>query len=401
MTWRHSLHESLTELSRQGLRSVLTLLGLVVGVAAVVGMSSLTEGARLETLLHAESWGLRSVRVRARSTSGPDARADGALEALARRLHGRDEVDELAPRLCVDATARVGSSSSPARVVGTRGTHVDVMGQVVAEGRALHPDDARRHRPVTVVSGELAARLWPQRSALGESVRVGDLRFEVVGVLARPTSTAWTPPGLDDALAGSELLVPLTTLRERWPLRRPWDELRLTAADGVGARGLASVIEDERRGLGLPAARVEVVVPEERLTQAREGQRVFHSVLFGIASLSLLVGGIGIMNVMLMTVVQRAGEIGLRRAVGARRRDVVQQFLLESALLATTGGALGLLLGVGLAAVLSARAGWLTVVSPATAALALGSAVTTGLLFGAWPAARAAALDPVEALRRE
>ena len=247
----------------------------------------------------------------------------------------------------------------------------------------------------------MARALFPLESPLGESVRLGGDWYLVVGVLEGRAS----PRGRGAALRGRDLnrsvLVPLTAL-DRGADRRPdgVDEIvfRVATPEGVvPAAGIAQAVVRRTTG-GEP---LEVTVPREILRQRERTQRVFNVVTGAVAAISLLVGGIGIMNIMLASVAERTREVGVRRALGARRRDVAAQFLVESSILTLAGGVLGSALGLVGAFLIQAFAGWPTAVHPLMLAVALVVALAVGIGFGFYPAWHAAGLDPVEALRRE
>ncbi len=241
--------------------------------------------------------------------------------------------------------------------------------------------------------------------AVGQVVKVNDVWLEVVGVLAGDAGTgADSFEGVAVGSAAREIYLPAATAERKFEhpvLQSPLDEIVVNLQDGVGGTAAAPLIGDLLARLHGGAADYEVVVPEALLAQSRRTQRLFNLVMGCIAGISLLVGGIGIMNIMLATVLERTREIGLRRAVGARRRDIRFQFVVEAFAISLLGGLAGIAAGLAIARSVAAFAGWQTVVTGASILLSTGVAMAVGLASGIYPATRAAALDPIAALHYE
>jgi putative ABC transport system permease protein len=245
----------------------------------------------------------------------------------------------------------------------------------------------------------VAGALFPLSDPLGESVRLGGDYYRVIGVLEERASPRAQGGAIRTRDLNRAVLVPLPSLDRGAPRADEADEIvfRVASADAVlGAAGVAEALVRRLTGQG-----PELLIPREILRQRQRTQRVFNVVTGAVAAISLLVGGIGIMNIMLASVAERTREVGVRRAVGARRRDVAAQFLVESSLLTVSGGLLGSVLGVVGAVLIQAFAGWPTAVHPLMLATALVIALAVGIGFGFYPAWHAAGLDPVDALRRE
>jgi putative ABC transport system permease protein len=384
------------------LRSSLSILGVVFGVAAVVAMSSVGEGARRETLAQISSLGIDTVTLRPRpperGEKTPPALPMSAVESLGSVVPGLRSV---APLRVAELEAVAGGRNTGVIVLGTTAAYRDATRLELASGRFLAALDVVDRKRVAVLGASVARSLFPLGSPLGEPVRLGGDWYQVVGVLEGRASLR----GRGAAIRGRDLnrsvLVPLQAL-DRGSDPRPdgVDEIvfRVTTPEAVAsAAGIAQAIV--RRATGGEA--LEVTVPREILRQRQRTQRVFNVVTGAVAAISLLVGGIGIMNIMLASVAERTREVGVRRALGARRKDVAAQFLVESTLLTVTGGVLGSVLGLAGAVLIQAFAGWPTAVNPPMLLLALLVALGVGIGFGLYPAWHAAGLDPVEALRRE
>jgi putative ABC transport system permease protein len=379
-------------LAAHALRSALSVIGVVCGVAAVVTMSSVGEGARRQALAELGALGIDSITVK--------ARAGG--EAL--RLRDAEAVQAVVPRLLAVAPVRAlnvdadaGGRIAPAEVVGTLPSYA-VAGRLrVAEGRFLAALDEQDRKRVAVLGATLASRLFPFGAALGERVRLGSDWFTVVGVLEDRASPRGRSGPIRSRDVNACAFVPLGALATGGTADGV-DELVLRVD---GAEQVRAAAEATRAVLRRTAQSdgYELVVPREILRQKERTQRVFNVVTGAVAAISLLVGGIGIMNIMLASVAERRHEVGIRRAVGASRRDIAAQFLTESALLTAIGGALGLVGGLVGSSAVQHLAGWPTALAPGATVLALVTAVAVGIGFGAYPAWRAAHLEPMAALR--
>jgi len=399
-------HRALLRLGLRGLllhklRSALSILGVVFGVAAVVAMSSVGEGARREALDQLGALGMDSVTLRARRPAA--ARSPGALrlrdaESLARVV---PHVVATAPVREADLAAEAGGRRADAIAVGTTPDYVLAARLRIAAGRFLAPLDLRDEKRVAVLGASVAAALFPFGPACGERILLGGDWFQVVGVLQGRSSARGRASAIRTRDVNRAVFVPLPAL-DRGADPRPdgVDEIVMRVDDPtrVAAAAEAAKALVERTGGGAP---FEVVVPREILRARERTQRIFNVVTGAIAAISLLVGGIGIMNIMLASVAERTREVGIRRALGATQRDVAAQFLAESSLLTAAGGLLGALLGAAGAALIQQLAGWPTALSPAMLTLALVTAVAVGVGFGSYPAWLAARLAPMDALRHE
>ena len=386
---------ALRSLRAHRLRSALSALGVVFAVAAVVATTSVGEGARRETLAQIEALGIDTVT--ARRPAG--AARDLPLAAAESLRHVVPGVTVAAPVRVVATTADADGRTAPLVALGTTPAYRAATRLDVAAGRFLADLDVREAGRVAVLGAAVARSLFPARSPLGASVRLDGEWFTVVGVLESRAS----PRGRGGVVQARDpnrvVLVPLPALDRGAGSREGVDEivLRFASAEAASA-GAAAARAVLDRVAGGP---LELVVPREIQRQRDRSRRVFDIVTAALAAIGLLVGGIGIMNVMLASVAERTREVGVRRAIGARRRDVATQFLLESALLSTGGGALGALLGVASSWLVQRMAGWPTATHPGMVLAALGVALAVGVGFGFYPAWQASALPPTEALRRQ
>ncbi|HEY6324709.1 MAG TPA: ABC transporter permease [Thermoanaerobaculia bacterium] len=408
-----ALRAALSSLGAHKLRSALTMLGMIFGVGAVIAMLSIGAGAEREALALVERLGLHNVLVRAKSLSPAEQ------QEVRRRSPGLSDRDGAAIAEGVPGVHRVALrvriEPYEVRSASRRATGVEVSGVepvqaeishlAIAEGRFLDPLDEREHGQVCVLGAAVRRELFGVGPVLGQLVKVDDVWLEVVGVLAGDEGSGGeTFQGVALGSPAHELYLPAATAErkfERPVLQSPLDEILVNLEPGVSAALAAAPIGNLLERLHGGAADYEIVVPEVLLAQSRRTQRLFNLVMGCIAGISLLVGGIGIMNIMLATVLERTAEIGLRRAVGARRGDIRFQFVVEAFALSLIGGLTGIAAGLAIARTVAAFAGWHTVVTPAAILLATGVAMAVGLASGLYPATRAAALDPIEALHYE
>ena len=438
MTPQEAFRSALDNLAAHKLRSALTMLGMIFGVGAVIAMMSIGAGAERQALASIERLGLRNVLVRAKSFKDDELKeirqkslgvSQRDAAAIAEAVPG---VDLVAPRIRIDPYKVIspGGKSDGAAVYGVTPRYSDLAHLGLAEGRFVDPLDESTHAQVCVIGSEVRRDLFGYGQAVGELVKVNDVWLEVVGVLAAADSGAKPGgaglPGGGAGAAGSgspaasnagggaaaggaagssrEIYLPLSTADRKFEhpaLASPLDEIVVRLKEGVSGEETSPVLRDLLDRLHGGTGDYELVVPEALLAESRRTQRLFNVVMGAIAGISLLVGGIGIMNIMLATVLERTREIGVRRAVGARAGDIRFQFIVESFAISLIGGVAGIVAGLALARGVAAYAGWETIVTGASILLATGVAMTVGLASGIYPATRAAALDPIEALRYE
>ena len=404
-----ALSEGLVQLRSSPLRTMLTLLGVVFGVGSVVSMVSIGEGAQRQILAGIESMGATSIQVR--GALGKDQNlADvvnvsvGLSQADARALEQALGVEHAVAARAVYAP-KVSSLPLPAselHVIGVTASVFDASRLAVEQGRRLSVWDERQASAFAVLGSALASRLFG-REAVGKWIRLDYAWFQVVGVLA-PRDAGAGGESETEVSYDKSVVVPYPALRELLEPPRLYGDL-----DRISLR-LATIEET------LPAKRVaerllgnlhggakdfEVISPEELLRKRKETQYVMTAVLTAIAAISLLVGGIGVMNIMLANVSERVAEIGVRRAIGATRRDILVQFLIESTTICVIGGAMGAALGLVAAVVASQIMGLPVIVAWQALVLSVVISVVVGVTSGMIPAKRAADLDPIEALRGE
>jgi putative ABC transport system permease protein len=411
MPFSEALRSALDNLGSHKLRSALTMLGMMFGVGAVIAMLSIGAGAERQALAIIDRMGLRNIVVRAKELKAAD------IEEVRKKSIGVSLRDAEAIREAVTGAARVlprvqirpfavrsAWGKSEATVYGVSTEQREVVPIVLDEGRFFDASEEQKHAQVCVLGAATRRELFGVSKALGQVAKVNDLWCEVIGVLAPESVGASSVQGAAVSSTGREIHVPVTTALRKFehdPKAAPLHEILVQLEPGVASDVAAAAIDGLLRRLHGGQSDYEIIVPEALLEQSRKTQDLFNLVMGCIASISLLVGGIGIMNIMLASVLELTREIGIRRAVGARRRDIRFQFLVASFTISVLGGGAGVLFGVVIARVVAAYAGWPTVVTPGSVLLSTGVSVLVGLLSGLFPAMRAASLNPIEALRYE
>jgi len=383
-------------------RAMLTMLGVIIGVAAVITMVALGSGAQraidqqLQSLganlltINTGMWFMRGVSRQQNRLTIDDAEALGReavhLSAVVPEMSFRDQV-------------KSGNRNINVSITGTTPDFADVHGFTVDRGRMFSGADDAARRRVVVVGAEVPGMLDLEPAALiGRTLSIRAVPFEVVGVFEAKGAVGMSNP--DD-----DVWVPLQTARYRLTGNDQLQSINVEVAPSATIeQAMVDIERVLRRAHGILPGRDNDFAIFDRKTffNARaEATEIFSFLLAGIAGVSLIVGGIGIMNIMLVTVTERTREIGIRKAMGATRASIMLQFLVESVTLCVLGGVLGIALGAGLSALLAKFAGWQTYVTPGSVLLSFGFAAAVGLLFGMMPARRASRLDPIEALRYE
>ena len=389
---------ALANLAARKLRTALTMLGMVFGVGAVIAMLSIGAGGEQKALESIGRLGLQNVLVKAKEVK-PEDRQELRKKSLGVSLRGGEaiaeavpNVERVLPRVEVKAYKILATGGkAKGKVLGLSADYAAVADVPIAEGRFFDKRDQSEHAQVAVVGPSIRRDLFGYGPAIGKQLKINDVWVEVIGTLRGD--------GTD-----KEIWIPVSTAMRKFdrdPLDAPVDELVVKVKDGVSTKATADLIRPLLDRLHGGADDYEIVIPEALLEQRRQTQRIFNIVMGSIAGISLLVGGIGIMNIMLASVMERTREIGVRRAIGARRVDIRAQFVIESFAISLIGGVTGVIIGVVLAKVVAAYAGWPTVITFWSLAISTGVSMTVGLVSGLYPATRAAELDPIEALRYE
>jgi putative ABC transport system permease protein len=401
MLIRETVKSAWRSLASNRLRTLLTMLGMIIGTGAVVAVLGIGEGAKSSVEGRIRSLGSNLLMVRPSFVAGGGGVRSGAAQTLtkadAEALLALDGVAASAPDMSASAQLRYLSKNQNASVVGVTPAYFDVRSLPVAVGISISELDEQRRSRVVVVGANVAQDLYGASSPLGTRLQINGAAFRVIGVLAAKGAGFGSP---DDSV-----FVPLST-HETALFGRDYlsnVSLQLDSEDRAGS--VVSQVEQllrlRHRLRSEQASDFEVRSQAEMLETMGQITGTFTTLLGSIAAVSLIVGGIGIMNIMLVSVRERTREIGVRMAVGARRSDILRQFLFEAVAVSVAGGAVGVGIGYGAARMLARFGQWQTIVPPYAIALALAVSMAIGIAFGVGPARRAAQLDPVEALRFE
>ena len=400
-----TLRIALRALGRNKLRAFLTMLGIIIGVGAVIAMVAIGEGARVTIRSQIASLGTNVLIVLPGTTAqggvrtgsgGVNTLVDGDAKAMMRELPA---VASASPALRRPEQVVAGNLNWSTLTQGVAPEFQQIRDWQIAEGRFIHDGDVESAAKVAVIGETVLNQLFGNDDPIDAVIRIRNIPFRVVGVLAPKGQTS---QGTDQ---DDTIIIPYTTMQKRL--------MRITFVQSI----VASAINAER----LPEAQAQITAllrqrhrigPDRQddfyirnlsdiAEAASSSARVMAVLLGSVASISLLVGGIGIMNIMLVSVTERTREIGIRMAVGARRKDIMLQFLVEAVVMAATGGSIGILLGIGSSEILNDWAEWPTHISASIVALAVVFSGAVGVFFGFYPARKAASLDPIDALRYE
>ena len=386
------------------LRSVLTMLGIIIGVGAVITMVALGSGAQKAVQDRIAALGANVFTVFA----GQGSR--GGIRITDRTILSTDDYEALVrdgkllkavvPEMQQSLQVKYGNQNSNINVVGTTSNYIDVRNYTVPHGRMFTPGDDEARQRHAVLGAAVPRMLGANPAAMiHQTLQIRGINFEIIGVLSEKGSAGgWSNPD-------EQILIPLQTAKYRVFGSDRLRSMSVQVADGVpmeqGMVDLERILRREHRIR--PGGENDFTIRNQQdiLATQQQTTQVFTTLLASIAAVSLLVGGIGIMNIMLVSVTERTREIGVRKALGATRGNIMLQFLVEALALCLVGGVLGILAGIGTAMVLSRVMQWNTLISPMAVAVAFGFSALVGLFFGIWPARRAARLDPIVALRYE
>ncbi len=397
------LRVAVTRLGTGKLRTGLTMLGVIIGVASVVSLVSVGQGATsgINSRLEGLGTNLLSVTPGATTTNGTRS-AFGSATTLttedATALASLAHVAGVAPENSTSHLIAVGSQNETTSVIGTTPDYPLVFAYQMWQGSFLTQASVDHSLRVAVLGNTTATNLGLGASSIGSTIYISGLPFEVVGIMQPKGGQGFANP--DD-----EVLIPISTARELYTSTDSVRTIGVSVATAAEMDLVTAEITDtlnQRHGISSSGTSDFTVTSQTQLLSTVSSVTTLLTVLLaGIASISLLVGGIGIMNIMLVSVRERIREIGIRKAIGAKSRDILWQFLIEALLLSVAGGFIGILVGVATSALIAAIAGWAFTFSLVTVAAAVIFSLIVGVIFGVWPAMQAARLDPVEALRWE
>jgi putative ABC transport system permease protein len=401
-------------LRAQKTRTFLTALGIVFGVGSVIGMLAIGAGAREESLAFIEQLGVRNVLI--------DSRPAANFEELQQRRRSSpciterdvrvleansDSLEVLSPRRTMRASRVLPKpANNQPELYGVRPSYAVIQNLKVMEGRFFDAKDDAASAAVCVLGQGAKVDILGYGPGVGKHVKVNDSWLLVIGVLGETLRSTGQSRGGKMEDLNNVIYVPFNTFQYRfWNmeafLKDELDGIDLRLKAGADSIEVSKIVTAVLNSTHNNTQDFSVTIPAALLAQQQQTQTIFTYVMVAIAAISLLVGGIGIMNIVLATVLERTREIGVRRAIGARRSEIVRQFHTESVLISTGGGLLGIACGFGLALAISRTAEWKTIVTPISVFVAFGVSVAVGVIFGIYPAMKASRVNPIEALRYE
>lgn len=409
------------------LRSILTLLGTILGVASVIAMLSIGEGSKQEALEQIKRLGasniiLRSTKPAQQSDNPNSSSARDAVLAYGLTFTDLKAIEDLEIEQSIIVPSIIHKKNlqhakkfrASVRVIGTTDSLPEIREMRLREGRFFSGEELEKSANVVVLGDAIAFELFGMEDPLEKSLLVGDDAYRVIGVVGARDGGSAVSLAKDAFDQNSDLYIPLTTAQHRMGIvqrlvetgsrqyvRVELSEITVRLKDQAQVRPFASVVRSILSKNHADKKDFEVQVPLELMNQAEREKQLWNLVLGSIAGISLLVGGIGIMNIMLATVTERTREIGIRRAIGAKRRHIIMQFLMETTVLSTCGGILGVFAGVAIPWLFTHTLGIQTSTSLLSVVVAFGISVATGIVFGVYPAHKAASMNPIEALRHQ
>jgi len=416
----------LRDLRAHKLRSFLTALGMIFGVGAVICMLAIGEGASAEQLENIRLLGSENIIIR--SVEPPQSQQAGEAKTYVHkygiktedieRIHALPHVRDIVKMRDVASDITYGARRFDGTVLGTTGNFFDAVNVALARGRSLTPLDDRRHTKVCVIGDEVARSLFMHEDPIGQTISVisystGAVPYEVVGVLGTQVTAGNPAKGVGARNINRDVYIPLKAADLRYgdlKVKRKsgtreikevqFSDVYVNVDEQENVLGVAQLV-GRVLGYGHRELDYTIIVPLELLQQAEQSKKIWQIVLGSIAGISLLVGGIGIMNIMLASVTERTREIGIRRALGAKRYHITAQFLVETVILSVCGGIIGIIVGIGFAGVVTWVVDWQTIIPWWGVVVSFMVSAIVGVSFGLYPARAAAALDPIEALRYE
>lgn len=386
-------------------RATLTMLGIIIGVGAVITMTAIGQGAKKAVTDQIATLGTNLLTIYPGATFGGGVSSgtggsNKLTENDAQAIKKLSSIASVAPIATVQAQVIAANSNWSTRITGTTPEYIVVKNWKVVSGSNFQQSDVRAARKVCLVGKTVAIQLFPDgRDPVGATVRIKKLPFTIIGVLDEKGTNSF---GVDQ---DDIILAPLYTVQKKL-LGITWVNVIIASAvsDQLNDQAVQDIIATLRQTHKLLPSDdndFQVRSQVELAAAAAQNANTLTSLLSNAAIISLLVGGIGIMNIMLVTVTERTREIGVRKSLGAKKRDILTQFLTEAMALSLIGGVIGILLGLGMSWFISKSNGWTLFISPAATALSFGAAAIIGIFFGFYPAQKAARMNPIEALRYE
>lgn len=412
MQFEENLNLAFDGLVSHKLRSFLTMLGIIFGVAAVIAMLSIGEGAKQQAIEKFKDLGVNNIIVREKKLSEKEIQEVRAKFSQGLSLKDAEAIKEIVPKVLnvapqaeKELEAKFEDKSAKATVIGITPIFKNILNYRTSSGSFIDEDQFSRHLKVCVLGAGIARTLFPVENPINKMVKVADQWFEVIGIMENKALFTETVGELAARDLNNDIYIPLTTFLRRLTKENQLDseikQITIQAEDSEVLLEVAAVTKRILERRHFKNDDFNIIIPYELLKQEEKERRIYNILLGSIAAISLLVGGIGIMNIMLATVSERTREIGIRRAIGATRKEVLEQFMMEAIALSLTGGLIGIFLGVGMSLSINWITNFKTVVTFFSVFIAFFVSGAVGIIFGMLPARKAANLNPIESLRYE
>ncbi len=393
-------------------RSFLTMLGIIFGVASVIAMLSIGEGAKKVAIAKYKELGVNNIIVRDKEFTDKDLEevrakfSPGLSMADATAIQDIvPMIEDIAPQAEKEVVVQHEDITGKARIIGITPSFLNILNYSPASGEFIREDDYVRHLKVCVLGAVIASDLFPFEDAVGKDIKIEDQWFEVVGVMHNKSLFTETVGELASRDLNKDIYLPLTTFNKRFmresKLESEIKQITIKVSNSERLPEIASIVSHLLNRHHFNNDDFTIIIPYELMKQEEKERKIYNVLLGSIAAISLLVGGIGIMNIMLASVLERTREIGIRRALGARRKDIMSQFLTEAVMISITGGIIGVILGLSISILITFLTDIDTIVALYSVIIAFLFSVVVGINFGYLPAKKAASLEPIESIRHE